>query len=960
MDREKSNLWRQPERFGKRRILVAARESVCCGVHSHRNRRERMIPRIPWTRLLLFAAVLVSQPAAAQDASSSSKATQPNQQDSFDSLSRGRYSQRMRATLDMWRDRESSRQRVQEAAKDPDPEVSGRAKWILRQWRRGSQPDTPPEIHRLLQKSNGSAAIERLLEGGQLQAAVVAVEESIGTADAANLREKISEVLRGRFPIYVHHAIERDELGNLLRLVDLVADSKELAVCRIQMMREMGLEFDETTLLPQSAEHWSLAERQRATVLVLLTLNDIDAAMEFCKQSGDEKLLRQCRMIGGRWAEVAQDSLRRAGENETGSYDHTRFWCQVMIAADRARDQATFDQAVEVLTAPEALENSLADELRWKCLASHGRVDAALEILEQVSPHSFAALSIDASRTSGAFDALGFPLHRIDNELDQWVDNAMEAQRVARSADLVDQVRKVLTLIQCLTAVGRDDAAWRAAERLCRCDVKVNTLMLREYVLSTLTMTKRSDWVIKLPLSKSESKLSFVSKSTIARTLADGDVETLDLVMRALALMDPGRSEMSRMRSACALIEGVIPDGFDPTSDFRRLYNYSVTSRRSRRVGTVNQTNGIMATLGFVRMLARHGESDLASDCLQKLVRTGQSDALFFLAQQELVGGRAETAEALFESSFQKVKDRGQKRPTRTQRSTQNGAMAVKALIGMRAVSLRRGEQQTADKLTRAIRLSLCSPSASLRKEVADHLGEQGDQSLALEVYQALLPMAVLGNPENEGIYDVARGYSLLARHENPAEAARWFDLVIGGTLESMNFRPGAYVTLPLYVRRWSLEAAIDREDAVDVRHHLDRILRLDPLDIDFAERLLPKMREMGMEEMANDALDAILDEGLTYCKAFPFDAMTSNNLAWVAAINERRLGDALQLSQQAVYAEPESAIYRDTLAEVLFLLDRKREALQVERGCLLDDPGQWHLHEQVEKYEQSIQADAS
>jgi hypothetical protein len=39
----------------------------------------------------------------------------------------------------------------------------------------------------------------------------------------------------------------------------------------------------------------------------------------------------------------------------------------------------------------------------------------------------------------------------------------------------------------------------------------------------------------------------------------------------------------------------------------------------------------------------------------------------------------------------------------------------------------------------------------------------------------------------------------------------------------------------------------------------------------------------------------------------------------------------------------------------VLFQLGRKEEALQIEEGCVLDDPGQWHLHEQIEKYRAAI-----
>ena len=71
--------------------------------------------------------------------------------------------------------------------------------------------------------------------------------------------------------------------------------------------------------------------------------------------------------------------------------------------------------------------------------------------------------------------------------------------------------------------------------------------------------------------------------------------------------------------------------------------------------------------------------------------------------------------------------------------------------------------------------------------------------------------------------------------------------------------------------------------------------------------------------------------------------------------MNKRELSEASRLSEQAVYFEPESAIYRDTLAEILFLLGRVDEALQIESGCLLDDPGQWHLHEQIEKYSEAM-----
>jgi tetratricopeptide (TPR) repeat protein len=427
--------------------------------------------------------------------------------------------------------------------------------------------------------------------------------------------------------------------------------------------------------------------------------------------------------------------------------------------------------------------------------------------------------------------------------------------------------------------------------------------------------------------------------------------------MRALASLRPGEPLSRRVQAAYQLCDGQMPEGFDADVDFRRLYEYVTGPRPTRQFrGRVSGGREILANLSIVNLLARHGQSDLASACLRKLAEMGEVKAIFYLAEQELDGGRADTAMDLFQSVFKTVADQG--RTSGRLGSADEVALAVKALIGSWTIARRSGDEQLSAELQRQIRLSLCSPSTRLRSTVADYLGQRGESLLAMEAYEVLLPMTVFGTQEKTGLYDVARAYSLIARKTNAAEAARWFDLAVGGTLDSMNFRPGAYVTLPLYVQRWAIEDAIQRQDTDEVQRRLTRILKLDPLDIDFAERLLPEMRKAGMDHLADQALDQIIDQGVRYTRLFPFDAMTCNNLAWVAAMNGKRLDEALRLSQLAVYVEPDSAIYRDTLAEVLFLLGRKEEALQVEQGCLLDDPTQWHLHQQIQKYSQAIEDD--
>ena len=173
--------------------------------------------------------------------------------------------------------------------------------------------------------------------------------------------------------------------------------------------------------------------------------------------------------------------------------------------------------------------------------------------------------------------------------------------------------------------------------------------------------------------------------------------------------------------------------------------------------------------------------------------------------------------------------------------------------------------------------------------------------------------------------------------------------------VDSESYRASAYVTLPLMIQEWRLEAAVSEKDHDTVVESLQRILELDPLDISFSEEQLPLMRMAGMKQLADTVLDQIVDAGVDHAARFSHDAMTCNNVAWVAAKNQRRLDDALDLATLAVTAEPESTTYRDTLAEILFLLGRKKEALQVEQACLLDDPGQWHLHEQIKKFTKGI-----
>lgn len=872
---------------------------------------------------------------------------------SVDWLSQDQYSKRQQATLQMWRDREETRDQVQEAARHPDPEISGRANWILRQWRRGVLPTTPIDIAKLLQSSSGPTSIERLLDGGQFNAVLVAVEESAGTADRESIQTRICSALRRRFPIYVHFASRQQSIPELLRLVDLVADSKELALCRLGLMLQLGMEIQADNLLPASASLWSPRERQQAETLMWIMLGQEERAAAIARQSVEPDLLHQCRMIAGRWAEAADDAVKLARRAESGQYEYARLWCLTLIAADRSDQDELRREAIDALTsigvgAPQETE------LRWKCLVSHGEVERALELVATTNPDKAASICIDASRSREAFKALDYPLDRIDLDLESWVDQAFADQRQFAEADLTPAVRRIIALMKCLMSIGRDDAAWFIAKKIVESDIKIGQLHVREYLLLALTTTRRSDWVLDLAVRRGETELSDQSKVTISRVLPDCDTATLGILLQWTGELMPLATLRERVQAIARLCDGELPHQFDRVKGFQSLFDLACSpSNQKRRSVSSWGRKVILANLDIVALFAKHGEVGFARQCLQMLAQNNDANAIFFLAERELDGGRTDIAEALFDRVFDIVGDRT--RGSGRFAGSADVSLAVKAKIGLWIIARRNGDVLGSRELEHEIRLALCSPSMRLRISIAEYLGDRQETELAMEIFEGVFPITVFGTDEQTSLYDAARSYAPLARQTKPKEAARWFDLAVNGTLDSVDFRPGAYVTLPLFIRRWAIEEAIKSEDSDEVQRHLDRIVRLDPLDIDFAERLLPEMRKRGMTQLADRMLDQMIDRGLEYGRDYPFDAMTCNNLAWVAAMNQRRLGDALQLAQIAVAAEPESATYRDTLAEVLFLLGRKREALQIEQSCLLDDPGQWHLHEQIEKYSQAM-----
>ena len=866
---------------------------------------------------------------------------------------------------EVWRNREGTRDAVRRAVQSSDPEVAERAQWVLDQWQRGILHDSPSGR---LPPVGATNPMVPLMEEGLFDAVLVAIEAADGTQASSVTRKQVSASLSARFAVYVRTALENQQVPKLLNMIDLVADTKELALCRVQLLQLQGMDFHTERLLPKAAENWSQEKRDQTRVMLLMHLGRVEEAMVVARKQVDSRLLSQCHMIASQWSDLAEHAFVEAGDAEAGSYDSVQLWSRVLIASERSGIERLRLAAITELSAVTDDETDKTRDLRWKALAIHGQLDAAFVIADQLSPDSSASVSLAASRPVRAFQVLGCPLELVDIKSDAWVDQALTAQvengkqgfKPGRDR-LAPEFRRLLALIRCLVSIGRDDAAWSIAERLCRSRDVSKAVKVRDYVLSTITMTNRGEWIEPLVLTGDVDDFSASSKAFIARSLDNCDVNAFDLLFGAVGTVQEDLDFGRQVSIVCQMFRGETPADFDVGSGLAFLFDDIMLQIQEQRSKPSAATR---LNMNIAKLLAIHGESVLVSRYLHAFASRGDVNAMLELGEWELIGGRIQNAAEWFDA-IQQLARRSRFNLGESGKRGEPGLFevdvaAVKALVGRWGIARRLDDKELTASLRKELEYVLCSPSFGFRMAIADYLRERGESLLAKQAYEVLLPVTVIDGDLGLDLYELARKYVQLTQKENPLEAARWFDLAVTRILESTFYRPSAYITLPLLIQQWKLEAAIQDQGREAAEKSLKRILELDPMDITFSEKLLPLMRESGMEALADSTLDDIVDAGLEYAERFSLDAMTCNNVAWVAAKNGKRLEDALTLANRAVTVKPDSATYRDTLAEVLFLLGRTQEALQIEQACLLDDPDQWHLHEQIQKYRQALEKDDS
>lgn len=879
------------------------------------------------------------------------------------SLARDRYVERQRATLEMWRLRKQSRQAVQDAARNSDPEVAERAAWILKQWRSGALPGVGRPPGELLLDRGSPSALASVLEQGAFDAVLVAVEESAGTIEFDQIKQRVAALLAERYPFYCDKAFADGTETDLLKLLDAVAIDRNLATACRDLMIYLKIKIDDSNRLPTASATWSPVEKEICLAQLAMLSGDGDACIRHAQEAGDPVLQRIASMLNDRWQDIADRAWQDAQAATTHEERIESYaWC--MAAAFRCDDRQRYELARKQLLKSEPGEIESARDLRWRVLAMHGHVDQAIDLMAEYDRAAAAKVACAASRFRRAEQLCGVDLTRIDSDLDDWINDAYVEQAELPTGSLAPSIDRLYSLARLLVNTGDTDNAWRIYRRLTPRQVIISPYgaSLREQTLSELDLVNRFDWMRDVAVAPGENALTQRSQAIIARAL-NTEVDSFRMVLDRIRLVHPRSDFRERFRMTFQLFRGKLPDQFDARHDFKQLFEALVHHQQIKRSGgrTV-QVERLSMDLEIVDMFIRQGQVELAREGLAALQRAGDLDALILAAQSHCEQGDNRASGELWQ---QVASQSGEFTPTNVLITLDQGLAYAKSVVGRWILAKRAGHRDEADQLESRIRLMLTSPSLNFRKELADHLREMNQHDLALEVLRDLIVLSSFGGSESPDFFRVAVTYvgaiddlmdtdpDVLDRLQIDAyEAVRWSDLAVLGILKTTMYHDTAFISVPLSVRKTFLQHAIDSGDEALARRSIEEIEAIDPLNIDFGERMLPEVTEAGMEALAESALDRLIDQGLEHVGYFRTDATSLNNIAWTAAMNNRRLSEALELSQRAVLLEPDSVIYRDTLAEVLHLLGRTEEALAIESACLLDQPDEWHLHEQIEKYQ--------
>jgi tetratricopeptide (TPR) repeat protein len=164
--------------------------------------------------------------------------------------------------------------------------------------------------------------------------------------------------------------------------------------------------------------------------------------------------------------------------------------------------------------------------------------------------------------------------------------------------------------------------------------------------------------------------------------------------------------------------------------------------------------------------------------------------------------------------------------------------------------------------------------------------------------------------------------------------------------------RPIAYVTVPAHIHRMRAMGLAKARQWDEARTQAHRALAALPGSVDLALELVPILDENKRKKDADELFRAVFAVYESVIRDYPKYAAAYNQAAWLSACCRRSLDKGLTFARKAVELSPKTAAYHDTLAEVLFQLGKKDEAIAVQKKAIALSPARVYFRKQLKRIE--------
>ncbi|MCU0711936.1 MAG: hypothetical protein MUC43_07735 [Pirellula sp.] len=143
---------------------------------------------------------------------------------------------------------------------------------------------------------------------------------------------------------------------------------------------------------------------------------------------------------------------------------------------------------------------------------------------------------------------------------------------------------------------------------------------------------------------------------------------------------------------------------------------------------------------------------------------------------------------------------------------------------------------------------------------------------------------------------------------------------------------------------------SVHRKDAEGVTKWLEAAARLEPGHIQIPIDIIPEADKHFDQATVDAWFDLFWNKMKQQIDEFPNDAMSLNNVAWMASQCNRRLDEAIELSRRAVELRPDPT-YLDTLADLEFRLGNVEKAIEISQQCREIEPRDEQHRKQLRRF---------